>query len=100
MNKTERKAVVVIFEILAVVIIIGLIILGTNVLKNRWQSIRVLRQRLSCIHQRVLVLPDNLAPQSLPQVFFGLYLLVLYSLPQIGHTLVTSSIPESRLNFE
>lgn len=39
MNKTERKAVVVIFEILAVVIIIGLIILGTNVLKNRWHKI-------------------------------------------------------------
>lgn len=39
MNKTKRKAVVVIFEILAVVIIIGLIILGTNVLKNRWHKI-------------------------------------------------------------
>ena len=39
MNKTERKAVVVFFEILAVVIIIGLIVLGTNVLKNRWHKI-------------------------------------------------------------
>lgn len=39
MNKTERKAVVVIFEILAVVIIIGLIFLGTNILKNRWHKI-------------------------------------------------------------
>jgi len=39
MNKTERKAVVAIFEILAVVIIIGLVFLGTNLLKNRWHKI-------------------------------------------------------------
>lgn len=39
MNKKQRKAVVAFFEISAVAIIIGLVFLGANIIKNRWHKI-------------------------------------------------------------